>query len=182
MITSLAFVQHLQSLRNVYRVQSFIRLMSALLLVLCCQIAHANSYTAKVVRIIDGDTLVVLDSDNHLHRIRLAGIDAPEKKQPFGNVSRKNLADIAFGQIAVVNAYKLDRYGRELAVVLIQNIDVGLFQIRSGLALHYKKYMHEQSSNDRVEYARSELDAKYNKIGLWSQEGLIEPWSFRRRR
>lgn len=152
------------------------------ILALCSQIAQASAYPAKVVRIIDGDTIVVLDSNNRQHRIRLAGIDAPEKKQAFGNVSRQNLANISFGQLALVDTYKLDRYGRELAVVYVNKIDIGLFQIKSGLAWHYKKYAHEQAPSERIEYASSELDAKRGKKGIWSDVHAVEPWDFRRKK
>ena len=76
----------------------------ALLLTLCCAISHAATITGKVVAVADGDTITVLDDGNVQHKIRLAGIDAPEKAQPFENKTKKSLADLPFGNIASFGA------------------------------------------------------------------------------
>ena len=100
--------------------------------------------------IADGDTITTLDSANQQHRIRLNGIDAPEKAQPFGNVSKQNLARLAFSRNAVVDCPKFDRYGRQVCLVRVSGIDVGLAQIEAGLAWWYRKYSREQSSTART--------------------------------
>jgi len=72
--------------------------------------AHAETFSGRVVGIADGDTLTILDSSNQQHRIRLSGIDTPEKKQPFGARAKENLSALAFGMDATVEWTKLDRY------------------------------------------------------------------------
>ncbi len=74
--------------------------------------ASADSFTGKVVKITDGDTLYVLDANYQQHKIRLAGIDAPERKQAYGLASRKHLASIVAGKQVTVEYQKRDRYGR----------------------------------------------------------------------
>ncbi len=91
--------------------------------------------------IADGDTLTILDTSNQQHRIRLYGIDAPEKKQPFGSRSKQNLAALAFAKHAVVEWTKPDRYGRIIGKVIVDGQDVGLRQIEAGLAWWYRKYV-----------------------------------------
>ncbi|MFB3088146.1 MAG: thermonuclease family protein, partial [Acidiferrobacterales bacterium] len=107
--------------------------------------APADSLTGKVVKITDGDTLYVLDANYQEHKIRLAGIDAPERRQAYGLASRKHLASIVAGKQVTVEYQKRDRYGRIVGKVLLDGIDVCLEQVKTGFAWHYKKYQHEQS-------------------------------------
>ncbi len=97
----------------------------------------------------DGDTITVLDTDKVQHKIRLAGIDAPEKKQPFGNRSKESLSDLVFSKTVTVDTGKTDRYGREVGKVLIDGIDANLVQVQRGFAWHYKAYEREQPAVDR---------------------------------
>ncbi len=101
--------------------------------------AFADSLTGKVVKITDGDTLYVLDANYKEHKIRLAGIDAPERKQAYGLASRKHLASVVAGQQVTVEYQKRDRYGRIVGKVLLDGIDVCLEQVKAGFAWHYKK-------------------------------------------
>lgn len=137
------------------------------------------SIAGKVVGVADGDTITVLDDENTQHKIRLQGIDAPEKGQPFGNVSKQNLSSLVFGKIVDVECDKLDRYGRLVAKVSIDGVDVGLEQIRAGLAWHYKQYQNEQSKPDQKLYAEAEISAKNAKAGLWKDAQPVAPWNFR---
>ncbi len=86
----------------------------------------ANTLTGKVVKITDGDTLYVLDTNYKEHKIRLAGIDAPERKQAYGLASRKHLASIVAGKQVRVEYQKRDRYGRIVGKVLLDGIDLCL--------------------------------------------------------
>ena len=86
----------------------------------------------RVIGVADGDTITVLGSNRVQHRIRLAGIDAPEKSQ-------------AYGQVSKLEYHKTDRYGRTVGTVLVNGRDVNLEQIRAGLAWHYKQYQGEQA-------------------------------------
>ncbi len=102
------------------------RIILGAFLLLAAPIAFANSLTGKVVKITDGDTLYVLDANYKEHKIRLAGIDAPERKQAYGLASRKHLASIVAGQQVTVEYQKRDHYGRIVGKVLHAGIDVCL--------------------------------------------------------
>jgi endonuclease YncB( thermonuclease family) len=131
------------------------------------------------VKIADGDTLTVLTADNQQHRIRLAGIDAPERKQPFGNRSRQNLSKLAYGKQAQADCPKHDRYGRWVCKVYVGGQDVGLRQIYDGLAWWYRPYAHEQSPEDRQRYEFEEREARLRKWGLWGDPSSVPPWEWR---
>ena len=141
-------------------------------------LAHAD-VQGKVVGVSDGDTITVLDVERHQHKVRLAGIDAPEKHQPFGQVSKRALSDCAYGHDAVIRGHKLDRYGRLIGKVIVQGQDCNLQQIRQGLAWHYKKYQNEQSKDDALTYAEAEEEARGKRLGLWQDPKPTPPWDFR---
>jgi endonuclease YncB( thermonuclease family) len=132
-----------------------------------------------VIGVSDGDTITVRDSKNQQIKVRLAGIDAPEKGQDFGNVSKQNLSSLVFGKLVLLEGRKVDRYGRLIAKVLIGGTDVNLEQIRSGLAWHYKEYANEQSANDRRTYSDAEYAAQRARLKLWSVLAPVPPWEFR---
>jgi endonuclease YncB( thermonuclease family) len=141
---------------------------------------HAAEYTGKVVGVADGDTITVLDSSKTQHKVRLAGIDAPEKGQPFGNRSRISLALMVFQREVTIQTYKTDRYGREVGKVLHDGQDVCLAQVKKGLAWHYKAYAREQSDDDRNAYAAAEDAARAGKVGLWADKVPVAPWEWRK--
>ena len=103
-------------------------------------IAWADVLEGRVVGVADGDTLTLLDSNRQQHRIRLAGIDAPEKAQPFGQRSKQRLSDLAFEKEAKANSYKVDRYDRDVCTVFVNGKDIGLAQLDAGLAWWFRKY------------------------------------------
>jgi endonuclease YncB( thermonuclease family) len=137
------------------------------LLLLSLPLAYAETLKGRVVHITDGDTLVVLDASNVQHKIRLQGIDAPERGQAFGTKSKEGLSNLVAGTSVVVDYSKYDRYQRILGKVLLNGEDVNLEQVEDGMAWHYKKYQGEQSSSDRVRYSDAEREARRRKIGLW---------------
>ncbi len=106
-----------------------------------------DSLTGKVVKITDGDTLYVLDANYKEHKIRLSGIDAPERKQAYGLASRKHLVSIVAGKQVTVEYQERDRYGRIVGKVLLDGIDACLEQVKAGFAWHFKKYQNEQRTN-----------------------------------
>ena len=114
--------------------------------------AATEVLTGHVVGVADGDTLTLLDGKNQQHKIRLGGIDAPEKGQAFGNVSRQHLAELAFGKKAAADCYKIDRYRRLICTVYVDEKDVGLAQLDAGLAWWYRKYANEQPPQERLTY------------------------------
>jgi endonuclease YncB( thermonuclease family) len=134
----------------------------------------------NVVKVVDGDTVHVLDQKQARHKIRLGGIDAPERKQPFGRKSTNNLAGYVAGEFIEIEYSKIDRYGRIIGKLIKNGTDINLQQIKNGFAWHYKRYEGEQSVSDRKLYGDAEVTARMNKIGLWA-ESAIPPWEFRRR-
>ncbi len=142
--------------------------------------AFGDTLTGKVVKITDGDTLYVLDANYKDHKIRLGGIDAPERKQAYGLASRKHLASIVAGQQVKVEYQKRDRYGRIVGKVLHDGINVCLEQVKAGLAWHDKRYQHEQILEDRRLYADAEIRARDERLGLWRDNNPNPPWEHRR--
>lgn len=143
--------------------------------------AHADDIHGRVVAISDGDTITVLDSDNQQHKVRLAGIDAPEKKQPFGQRSKQHLSDLVFGKDVVLDCGKVDRYQREVCVVQINGKDANLAQVEAGMAWWYRKYAKEQTERQRVDFEAAESAAKAGRVGLWSDPQPVPPWEWRHR-
>lgn len=157
------------------------KILAAVLFALSCQVALANELQGRIVGVSDGDTITVLDAKNQQHKVRLAGIDAPEKSQAFGQASKKQLSELVFGKAVVVEWQKLDRYGRVVGKVLLDGFDVCLEQIRKGMAWHYKKYAGDQSAGDRQTYAAIEAEAREARLGLWIDESPEPPWDYRHR-
>jgi endonuclease YncB( thermonuclease family) len=163
----------------------------ALLFILVVSAASAEPLTGRVVSIADGDTITILDANQLQHKIRLMGIDAPEKAQPFGQKSKTNLSALVFNREVSVIGDKKDRYGRTIGKVMAAdpncNVpacpkihDVNLMQVMSGMAWWYRQYAREQSSQDREDYEVAEFKAKSSRFGLWSDKNPIPPWEWRR--
>ena len=93
---------------------------------------QADTLLGKVINVADGDSITVLDDTNTQHKIRLTSIDAPEKRQAFGNVSKQSLADMVAGQSVTVEWVKTDRYGRKMGKVLLAGMDCNLVQVKRG--------------------------------------------------
>jgi endonuclease YncB( thermonuclease family) len=134
----------------------------------------ATVLAGRVVSVTDGDTLDVLDADKATHRIRLHGIDAPERAQPFSRRSRQHLADAVFGRDVEVSILGRDKYGRVIGVVSVEGRDVSLSLLEAGLAWHYVKYDQSEA------YAEAESAAKQARRGLWLDNKPIPPWDWRK--
>ncbi len=156
------------------------RLKLAAVLLTLALTANAETITGRVVGVADGDTITVLDANKVQHKIRLSGIDAPEKKQPFGNRSKESLSALAFDKTVSVETSKRDRYGRQIGKVLVNGQDVNLMQVERGMAWFYRQYQREQSPNDRRLYEAAEDTARADKRGLWRDADPVPPWGFRR--
>lgn len=131
----------------------------------------------KVIGIKDGDTFVLLIDDKE-QVVRFAHIDCPEKKQPFGNKAKQFVSDLCFGTYVTLvynDKNKYDRNKRLIAEVILEdgrNLNKEL--VKNGLAWHFKKY------SDNEEYAQLEIEARSNKIGIWSEPNPIAPWDWRK--
>jgi micrococcal nuclease len=133
-------------------------------------IVHANAY--QVIDIADGDTMSVLVNNKPV-RIRLANIDAPEKKQAFGQRSKESLSELCWGKDAQYETQSIDRYKRTVAIVTCGNTGVNREQVRRGMAWVYTKY-----NQDPFQIAIQE-SAQEKKRGLWADAHPVPPWEFR---
>jgi endonuclease YncB( thermonuclease family) len=144
--------------------------------------AVADTLSGQVIAVSDGDTIGVLDAQRVTHRVRLAGIDAPELGQPFSQRSKQHLAGLVHGRDVQVEWNKLDRYGRIVGKVLADDLDVCREMVAAGLAWHYKAYQHEQPAEDQKTYSGAEDAARQGHVGLWSEPQPMPPWEYRARR
>lgn len=165
----------------------FAVLCFALLSALMLPVAAAEQFDAKVIGVADGDTLTVLSVDGQTktpRRVRLRGIDAPEKAQAFGAVAREQLSQLAFGRVGRLDCRVLDQYGRSVCLVRVDGVDVGMRMIELGLAWHYKRYAATQPREEAASYAIAESSARAAKSGLWRDLGTklepIPPWQWRK--
>jgi micrococcal nuclease len=140
----------------------------------------AETFAGQVVTIFDGDTVEVL-VDQRPRRVRLEGIDAPEKAQAFGARAKQRLADLVGGQVVTVESEKTDKYGRTVGKLTLNGQDVNLAMIADGLAWWYRKYASEQPQVDRMLYEAAEARAKAERRGLWRDPDPMPPWEWRHR-
>jgi micrococcal nuclease len=138
--------------------------------------AAAELLYGKVVGVSDGDTITVLDASNTRHRIRLNQIDAPEKRQDFGQRAKQSLSDMVFRKQVQIDVATRDRYGREVGKVIVDGTDVNLEQVKRGMAWVYRQYTKDSAYFDAEETARR------SGVGLWSKSNPIPPWKFRHTR
>ena len=124
--------------------------------------------------------MTLLTTERRQVKIRVAGIDAPEKKQSFGMAAKKALSDCAFGKQAIIEWHKVDLYGRTIGKLTADGVDCGLRQVELGLAWHYIAYAREQTAADRQAYANAHVNAKAARKGLWIANNPMPPWEFRR--
>lgn len=158
------------------------RLQTCLIFLLLTSIltfAQTGNVTAKVVGVVDGDTVTIVLPSGSQQQVRLQGIDAPETSQPFGVGARAYLSSLILGKTIRLEWSKRDSYGRIVGKILLNGRDIGLEMIQAGLAWHYKQYESEQSIADRQLYAATETEARTSVHGLWQETTPIAPWDFR---
>ena len=135
---------------------------------------NADELRGKVVSIADGDTITVLDAAKVQHKIRLQGIDAPEKKQAFGTKSKVLMSEKVGGEEVVVQWKEKDRYGRILGEVMVGKRHINLEMVQDGMAWHYTTYSKSK------ELAKAEDEARKAKKGLWADKEPVPPWEYRK--
>ncbi len=145
----------------------------ALLSISLVSTVNAETITGKVVGVSDGDTITVLDSNKHHVKVRLAQIDAPEKKQDYGQASKKALSAAVFNKDVMIEVETIDHYKRTVGKVLVDGIDANLGQVNTGMAWVYRQYAKDQA------YYTAEDTAKAAKVGLWSKPNPTPPWEYR---
>ncbi len=172
------------------------RLVPALLLLagLCAGLApdvRADIIIGGVLRVIDGDTILVRSPDNLRQSVRIAGIDAPEPAQPYGREARDYLARLVSAGDVRAECPALDHRTSVVCKVWARptdcascerTVEVGLAQISGGMAWWYRRYALEQSAEDRKRYEAEEKTARENRRGLWADKKPVPPWEFRRER
>ncbi|MDP3113817.1 MAG: thermonuclease family protein [Candidatus Cloacimonadaceae bacterium] len=152
------------------------RKLMLLLAILMIGYLYAKQITGKVIAVQDGDTITVLKGKIS-YRIRLDGIDCPEKSQPYGNRAKQFTSDMVFGKKVKIIFLSKDRYGRYLGVVHAPNgMILNHKLLKAGLAWHYKQYNKEKLLSEMERTARS------NGVGLWADKNPIPPWEFRRKK
>ena len=136
---------------------------------------------------VDGDTIHVENKYGKKFKVRLTGIDAPERGQPYGLESTYKLRELLLNKLVLLKSkpknekpFSVDRYKRVLAKIILDGRDINLSQVISGYAWHFKRYQKQQSSTDRGLYSQAELHAKKNNLGLWGEKKPIAPWKWRK--
>ena len=164
----------------------FFKYVLTILLALYITYVRAD-FTAKVQRVVDGDTVHVEDETGKKFKVRLTGIDAPEQNQPYGLASTYHLRGLLLNKFVLLESkpkkgkpYSVDRYKRVLAKIILDGRDINLSQVFNGYAWHFKRYQKQQSPKDRELYSQAELHAEKNKLGLWGEKNPIAPWKWRK--
>lgn len=133
---------------------------------------HAQQLHGRVVRVIDGDTVVVLVDRQQVH-VRLSQIDAPEHNQPWGNRSKQQLAALVARREVVVEDDGRDRYGRTIGEIFVDGQDINRAMVAAGMAWAYRQYLHDASLLGIERTARTE------HRGLWADPAPVPPWEWR---
>jgi endonuclease YncB( thermonuclease family) len=143
---------------------------------------RAQTLAGKVIAVGDGDTVTIMDTAGARHRVRLVGVDAPERRQSYGATARAALAARVLQRQVVIEGVGRDRYRRLLGRVLCGGSDVNLEMVRAGLAWFYRAYGRSLSPADRERYALAEAEARAARRGLWAQPSPTPPWVYRHSR
>lgn len=134
-----------------------------------------TAIAGQVVAVIDGDTVGVMLNGSEA-RVRLHGIDAPEKSQPFGDRAKRDLSERVFGRVVQVDTVDRDRYGRVVGRIHLEGRDINAEMVRAGLAWWYRQY-----APDDTILADAETEARAARRGLWQNAEPVAPWEWRRR-
>lgn len=148
-----------------------------LLLLIACNNQQQEpelTLSGKVVGVADGDTFTLLLLNNTTKKIRLHGVDAPERGQAFGTVSRQRLSELVFQKGVSVVQTDTDQYGRVVGIARVEGLVVNEEMLRSGLVWHYTEY------DDNPRWAELEREARRKRVGLWSERAPVAPWEWRR--
>jgi endonuclease YncB( thermonuclease family) len=150
----------------------------------------ADTLSGRVSEVGDGASVTVADNAGKLRKVRLATIDAPEARQPYGRESRQHLSEMVSGKAVKVEWRKQDRYGRIVGKLTLQTppcatcpktLDAGPAQLEAGLAWWDREARREQSLSDQGYYEYAEFDAKARRIGLWQDAAPMPPWEWRKK-
>ena len=151
--------------------------------------AHGETLNGRVIKVLDGDTVTIVDSSSGQHRIKIMGIDAPDRYQAFGGRAHQNLSAMVFNREVEIELSMRDRTGLVFGKVMVapqdsqclqincqKTVDTGLEQIKAGLAWWTR--MKAQTAEDSAKYGQAEFSAKIHRIGLWSETNPVPPWKW----
>lgn len=133
----------------------------------------------RVVGVADGDTITVLTAAREQVKVRLEGIDAPEKAQPYGQASKQSLSQLVFGRQVRLECDKTDRFRRKVCRVFRGDLDVNREQIARGMAWHFDRYADEQPEEERLADEQAEMGARGRGAGLFADPRAVAPWDWR---
>ena len=137
----------------------------------------AEKIAGQVVRVLDGDAIEVLHN-NHPERIRLNGIDCPEKGQAYSTKAKQVTSELVLGKAVTLQTHGLDKYGRTIAdVSLPDGINVNLELVRTGSCWWDPKH-----APDNVILAELQRRARRSGLGLWADPNPVPPWEWRKRK
>jgi endonuclease YncB( thermonuclease family) len=143
-------------------------------------VGWSGDCSGEVVSVADGDTVTIRNSSNQQIKVRLAGIDAPEIEQAFGDAAKSQLSRWALGRQVHCEAKKADALGRAVGRLQLDGADLNLLMVRTCLAWHYPGHDGELSAPERVAYARAEAFARTGPCGLFQDASAVAPWAYRR--
>lgn len=154
--------------------------------------AYAQPRQCLVVGVSDGDTIKArcgAPGSYEEVKVRINGIDAPEKHQAFGERAKQAMSDLVYMQEARLDCFKTDRYGRSVCKVMVtpasapngpKTLDAGLAMVTAGMAWWYRAYSREQTAQERGQYEFAETEAKAKRVGLWRDAEPVAPWEWRK--
>ena len=149
---------------------------------------QADTLTGKVLRVADGDTILLLTAESKRQSVRVVGIDAPEPAQPFGRDAREHLQRLLGTRDVRAECLKVQDGGSLLCKLWAHpadcascglTLDVGLAQVSAGMAWWNRRYAHDQSPEDQARYETAEAEARAAKRGLWADKAPVPPWDWR---
>jgi endonuclease YncB( thermonuclease family) len=155
-------------------------------------LTHAESRSCLVVGVSDGDTLRARCGEPGRYEditVRINGIDAPEKRQPFGERARQAMSDLVYMKEVDLDCQKIDRYGRSVCKLMVvpasaprgpRTLDAGLAMVTIGMAWWYRAYAREQTAQERGQYEFAEFEARAKRVGLWRDPQPLAPWEWRK--
>lgn len=152
------------------------KLLTLVLAFLLSQCSATKYITGEVVRVADGDTFTLLVDGDRQVRVRLHGIDCPERGQPYSRVATEHLkALLAKGNVRV-EEMDTDRYGRTIGMVYAGGVNVNESLLAAGLAWHYASF------DKNPDWAALEVQARERRLGLWAEPDAVAPWEWRKRK
>ena len=154
-----------------------LRWSSLVVLAICLLACRANaaSLTGKVIEVNDGDEITIFNMNRPV-RIRLIGMDAPEKNQAFGDVAKQHLTDLVYGKVVFVEYSGIGQHSSLVGRVLLNETDISAQMLRDGAAWFDNRWT--LPDPQREMYSQSEQAARNEKRGLWQTDGAVAPWEF----